>query len=175
MAELRALYEASQVKTGESATARELLTQIAERDVVHISTPIAGLGDTRGRTALLVADEVGAIVFRCALGGEACSSEGRARAARDTRRAPRRRGGRTYRRQPGGRTGAARGRRRHGRRTSWYPLAANLDRTWVEFHRRYAAGAPAAESLQRAQLAALGASKRRPGPWAALTVFGSNQ
>jgi hypothetical protein len=55
------------------------------------------------------------------------------------------------------------------------PVSANLDSTWLEFHRRYAAGAPAAESLQRAQLTALGAANRRPGPWAALTVFGANQ
>jgi CHAT domain-containing protein len=53
--------------------------------------------------------------------------------------------------------------------------ARSLARTWREFHEHYAAGAPAAESLQRAQLAALIASDRRPGPWATLTVFGSAQ
>ena len=45
----------------------------------------------------------------------------------------------------------------------------------VEFHRHFAAGAGAAESLRRAQLAALSESDRRLGPWAALTVFGSTQ
>jgi tetratricopeptide (TPR) repeat protein len=45
--------------------------------------------------------------------------------------------------------------------------------TWLDFHRHYAAGTAAAESLRRAQLAALNGSDRRPGPWATLTVFGA--
>jgi CHAT domain-containing protein len=55
------------------------------------------------------------------------------------------------------------------------PSSGELDGTWLEFHRQYAAGITPAESLRRAQLAALNASNRRPGPWATLTVFGANQ
>lgn len=51
----------------------------------------------------------------------------------------------------------------------------SVERTWLEFHRQYAQGTAAVESLRRAQLAALSASDRRPGPWATLTVFGSTQ
>jgi tetratricopeptide (TPR) repeat protein len=175
IAELGALYEASQVKTGESATARELLTQIAERDVVHISTPIAGLGDTRGRTALLVADEAGQS-YSGALSAEKLAAAKGVRARLVTLDARPEDAAVVH---TGGSQEVARALLAAGVATVvgpvGTPLAANLDRTWVEFHRRYAAGAPAAESLQRAQLAALGASKRRPGPWAALTVFGSNQ
>jgi hypothetical protein len=50
-----------------------------------------------------------------------------------------------------------------------------IERTWLDFHRHYAAGAAVADSLRRAQLAALSQSDRRPGPWATLTVFGSAQ
>jgi hypothetical protein len=52
---------------------------------------------------------------------------------------------------------------------------SSVERTWLDFHRLYAEGTAAVESLRRAQLAALTASARRPGPWATLTVFGSTQ
>ncbi len=174
-AELRALYNATQVKSGQSATATELLTQIAERDVVHISMSVAGIGDTRGRTALLVADEPGRS-YSGALSAERLAAAKGVRAQLVTLD-PRTEDAAVA--HTGGSQEVARALLAAGVATVvgpvGTPVAANLDRTWVEFHRRYAAGAPAAESLQRAQVAALGASKRRPGPWAALTVFGSNQ
>jgi CHAT domain-containing protein len=52
---------------------------------------------------------------------------------------------------------------------------ANEDETWRDFHRHYASGSSAAESLRRAQVEALSESNRRPGPWATLTVFGTEQ
>jgi CHAT domain-containing protein len=52
---------------------------------------------------------------------------------------------------------------------------ATVEQTWLAFHRHYASGTAAAESLRRAQLMALNESNRRPGPWATLTVFGSTQ
>jgi CHAT domain-containing protein len=53
--------------------------------------------------------------------------------------------------------------------------AARVERTWLDFHRQYATGLTAAESLRQAQLSALRESNGRPGPWAMLTVFGSTQ
>jgi CHAT domain-containing protein len=53
--------------------------------------------------------------------------------------------------------------------------SSSVEGTWLEFHRSYASGEDAVESLRRAQLTALGESNRRPGPWATLTVFGSAQ
>ncbi|MEW6320653.1 MAG: CHAT domain-containing protein [Acidobacteriota bacterium] len=44
---------------------------------------------------------------------------------------------------------------------------------WRAFHRAYASGRQAADSLRDAQLAALTAAGGRPGPWGALAVFGS--
>jgi hypothetical protein len=53
--------------------------------------------------------------------------------------------------------------------------ASALEPTWLEFHRHFAAGTGAPESLRRAQLAALGDAGHQPGPWATLTVFGATQ
>jgi hypothetical protein len=172
---LAALYESAQVKSAESATPTEILTQIAERDVVHISTPVAGRGDSRETTMLVAADEAGRS-YSGALSALRLAAAKTVRArlvTLDTRSEDAAAAG------TGGSQEVARALLAAGVTTVvgsvGAPVAANLDRTWIEFHRRYAAGAPAAESLQRAQLAALGASNRRPGPWAALTVFGSNQ
>jgi hypothetical protein len=53
--------------------------------------------------------------------------------------------------------------------------SAGLETAWIEFHRHYATGVAAAESLRRAQIAALRASDGRSGPWATLTLFGSTE
>jgi tetratricopeptide (TPR) repeat protein len=172
--ELASLYKSALVRSGELATPTALLTQIAEREVVHISTPIAG-GDSRERTTLVVADEAGRS-YSGALSAErlAAAKTVRARLVTLDTRADEAGLART-----GGTQEVARALLVAGVMTVvgsvGTPVSANLDRTWLEFHRRYAAGAPAAESLQRAQLTALGAANRRPGPWAALTVFGANQ
>lgn len=55
------------------------------------------------------------------------------------------------------------------------PSSPGLERAWIEFHRQYATGVAAAESLRRAQIAALLASDRRSGAWATLTLFGSTE
>ncbi|MDP1570016.1 MAG: CHAT domain-containing protein [Vicinamibacterales bacterium] len=55
------------------------------------------------------------------------------------------------------------------------PLDDTLARQmFVEFHRAYARGASAAESLQQVQVQALQRTGRQPGPWARLAVFGAS-
>jgi tetratricopeptide (TPR) repeat protein len=174
--DLAMFYEASQLRAGGSVTPSELLRQIGQRDVVHISAAVMGSRETGARTRLVVADEPGrkysgslsttdlatAKQVRARLVTlDTSSAEGNEPASADSvqelTRALLAAGVSTV----VGSVGA--------------PSSGELDGTWIEFHRQYAAGITPAESLRRAQLAALNASNRRPGPWATLTVFGANQ
>jgi tetratricopeptide (TPR) repeat protein len=171
--ELATLYGEAQMQSGNSATPSEVLRQIAQQDIVHISAAVISAGDG-SPAALLVADEPGRKYSGALSAVQLASTKGvRARIvmldATDKRADPAASDGTQ---QLAAALIAA------GVPTVVGQVGAlptgSLDRTWVEFHRHYAAGIAAVESLRRAQLAALTASNRRAGPWAALTVFGSN-
>jgi tetratricopeptide (TPR) repeat protein len=174
--ELHTLYQTAELRTGEAATPTEVLDQIARHEVIHISARVSGSGDARDRTRLLIADEPGRKYSGSVSAAQlARLSSPRARlVALDTDVT----GAHVPARSDGPQEVAlallAAGVPTVIGRVGAFPTDT-LSPTWVEFHRQFAAGKPAAESLQRAQLAALSASQRRAGPWATLTVFGSYQ
>jgi tetratricopeptide (TPR) repeat protein len=172
--ELQRAYNAAQVDAI-SVTPARLLAAIAERDVLHISAPVVGSGQP-SHTRLLVADEPG----RKYSGSISAAELATAPAVRahlvslQTDSANATRPESSDGEQQVIRALLAAGVPTVIGRVGDVPRAG-LDATWVEFHRQYASGISAADSLQRAQIAALNASSRRAGAWATLTVFGSNQ
>jgi tetratricopeptide (TPR) repeat protein len=172
--ELSLLYGTAQSRIGASATPSEVLNQIGQRDVVHLAAAIAGTGDARASTRVLVADEPGR-KYSGSLSAEQLASVKRVRAHLVTldMTAPDGSGSNSSALQEVTQALLAAGVSTVVGRLGTLP-SADLDGTWIEFHRQYAVGVAAAESLQRAQLAALEATNRRTGPWATLTVFGAN-
>lgn len=169
--ELSTLYDTPQLRAGHAATASELLKQMAEREVVHVAARTAG--DATTSTQLIVADDPGRKYSGAVSAAQLASSHVRARLVTlDLTAAD---GVRTA--ESEGAQRVARALLSAGVTTVIGPVAsvpaAGLERAWIEFHRQYATGVAAAESLRRAQIAALQASDRRSGPWATLTLFGS--
>jgi hypothetical protein len=173
--ELSTLYDGPRLRAGQAATASELLKQIAEREVVHVAAR-AITGGAAANAQLLVADDPGhkysGVVSTAQL---ASSPQVRARlvtldvaSGTDARAS-----------DVDGPQYVARALLSAGVLTVVGPVApiasAGLESAWIEFHRQYATGVAAAESLRRAQIAALHASNRRSGPWATLTLFGSTE
>jgi tetratricopeptide (TPR) repeat protein len=173
--ELQRAYNAAEVASV-AATPSRLLTEMADRDVIHISAAAVGSGRQRSQSRLLVSDEPG----RKYSGSISAAELATAPAVRahlvtlQTDAADRSRLDTSDGEQQLIRALLAAGVSTVIGRVGDVPHAT-LDATWVEFHRQYAAGLSAADSLQRAQIAALNASSRRAGAWATLTVFGSNQ
>lgn len=173
--DLRTVYGAeTAVRRGEAATTNEFLRQIAERDVVHLAVPIVGTGDDLAQWRVLVSDYPGRKYSGALPYAEiAAAANARARVVALEPAFERR----DY--QADGSEALARALLAAGVPAVVAPIAmvpgASLDQTWLEFHRQYAAGSTAAESLRRAQLAALERSQRRPGPWATLTVFSATE
>lgn len=173
--ELATLYDAASVRRESDATPSELLLRMSDRDVVHVAARVGGNGEA-GAATLVVADEPGRKYSGSLPTARlATASDVRARLvtldveAVDTAFATGFDGA-----QEVARALLAAGVITVVGRVGALP-SAGLDRTWIEFHRHYAAGVAAAESLRRAQIAALSAANRRSGPWATLTVFGSTE
>jgi CHAT domain-containing protein len=167
-------YSAGQFRRKDASTPDGVRRELAERDVVHISATLVPNQHSPLRSRLLMVDEPGrrysGSVSASQLAG---SSTMRARlVAFDAQTA--RRGDVSE-----GISGFAIALLAKGVSAVVGPNvqmpASDLDQTWLDFHRHYAAGTTASESLQRAQLAALDESNRRIGPWATLTVFGATE
>jgi CHAT domain-containing protein len=171
--DVNAIYS-GQLRQGSAATSRAVTDDVAHRDVVHIAARVITSGEYPSLSRLVMADEPeqqhsGSVFAReiahGTVGAELVALAGQPGAAGDL--------------AASGSLGVARALLAAGVPTVVGSVVntttADLDRTWLNFHRHYATGTAAAESLRRAQLAALGESKRRTGSWATLTVFGSTQ
>jgi tetratricopeptide (TPR) repeat protein len=171
---LSEIYPSTQLRTIRAATPSQVLDALTEQDVVHLATRYVGAGETSAKTRLDASDEPGK-KYSGSLSAAQLARSRRVRArlvAVDA--AP-----------PEGSMPAIDAASQVTRALLAAGVATVVASTaavspvtvapmWIEFHRHYASGATPAESLRRAQIAALGASARRPGPWATLTVFGSN-
>jgi CHAT domain-containing protein/tetratricopeptide (TPR) repeat protein len=170
---LGSIYAEGRVVLNESATATRLIEEVAHRDVVHVAARVTAnhelpslsfvtLGDDPGErySGTLFARHMGhaqpvrAQLVTLANGGGADSAPH----TDDT-------------------FGFARALLAAGVTNVVSPVveldARRVEQTWLDFHTHYASGTAVAESLRRAQLTALTAANRRPGPWATLAVFGS--
>jgi CHAT domain-containing protein len=170
---LSALYGNS-VTQADDATAKHLVRQVAAGDVVHVAGRVVSNDEYPGLSRLQMADEPGQR-YSGSVYARNIADSGPIRAqlvAIESGTA----GTITTGTEDG--FGFARALLAAGVSNVVSPVAdvegASVERTWLDFHRHYAAGAAAAESLRRAQLTALSES-HRPGPWATLTVFGSTQ
>ncbi|HUE88502.1 MAG TPA: CHAT domain-containing protein [Vicinamibacterales bacterium] len=163
---LGAVYGESRLTRNEAATATTLVEEVASGDVVHVVAQVVVNEQFPGLSHLQMADDPGQKYSGSVFARNVADSRPRAQLVALESRA-------------GGTFGFARALLAAGIPNVVSSIAdiepGSVERTWLDFHRRYAAGTAAAESLRRAQLAALSASDRRPGPWATLTVFGSTQ
>jgi hypothetical protein len=167
-------YSNASVRSPESVTARNIVEDLRDRDVVHIAAPIVGSEEFPAMSHLVIADEAG-------------EPHGGAMRAADLASLPHIRAQLVVLEQPA--SGAARGELRARQTLARALLAAGVRHVvspvtpvrsddvaemWRQLHRRFAAGHSAVDSLRHAQLAALSAD-RRSGAWAALAVFGADQ
>jgi hypothetical protein len=175
LAAVTTAYPSGEMRAPESATPKRMIENLLDRDVVHIAAPILSSAEYPAYSQLVLSDESGVrhsgLVSASRLAAvpnirtELVSLEpgGTAHAGWDSR-AP----------QMIPRAFLA-----AGVRHVVTPVAQfardDIAATWMEFHRQFAAGSNAVDSLRQAQLAALSTSDRRSGPWAALTVFGAAQ
>jgi tetratricopeptide (TPR) repeat protein len=171
---LSTVYGASRLTWNDAATAAHLIEKVATGDIVHVTARVVPNSEFPGLSHVLMTDEAGQ------------KYSGTVFARRIADRPPRAQlvalesGPRGSSTPPSADTfGIARALLAAGIPHVVSPVTdvevTGVERTWLDFHRHYADGVGAAESLRRAQLAALSASARRPGPWATLTVFGSTQ
>ncbi|HXG89726.1 MAG TPA: CHAT domain-containing protein [Vicinamibacterales bacterium] len=173
---LATLYPAVQLRRGEAATPQNLFDDAAAADVVHVAAPIVTNDEFPGLSRLMLADHPGrkysgAVVARHL--AQAPTASGATLVALETS------AGDASAPPVEGARGFASALLSAGVSNVVGPVAevnaSDLDQTWLDFHRYYAGGAAAADSLRRAQLTALRESNHRPGPWALVTVFGSTQ
>jgi CHAT domain-containing protein len=167
-------YPSAEVHSPEQVTAHRIVEDLHDRDVLHIAAPMVGSREFPTLSHLVLADETrgphGGTVSAAHLASlpdlrtqlVVLEDAGPERSAREPRPHM-----------------LARALLAAGVRHVVMPVASLGDpdaaATWREFHRQVAAGSSAVDSLRRAQLAALSASDRRAGPWAALTIFGAAQ
>jgi tetratricopeptide (TPR) repeat protein len=171
--QLASLYAAAQMHRNAEATPARLRADVREQDVIHVVAAVRGNHDYPSLSRLVLADMHAAPDSGLVLAQEIASPSGpnAALIAVD----PPAQASLT----DGGVTPLMDALLAAGVPNLVGPIAtvapSSLNDIWLRFHRHYASGLPAAESLRQAQLAALRASERRPGPWALLTVFGSTQ
>jgi hypothetical protein len=167
-------YGPERVRRAEVATASRLGLEIATGDVVHVSAPVVANADFPGLSRLVMNDDPGHRYSGAVFSRSVAAAPVHAQLVTLERGANQRL---TVRAE--GTLGFARGLLAAGVAAVVAPVAdlelAPADKTLAEFHRNYAAGASAAESLRRAQLSALDESNHRSGRWATLTVFGSTE
>ena len=167
-------YSSATVRSPEHVTARRIVEDLHERDVLHIAAPMIGSSEFPALSHLVLADEAGAPHRGSVSAARLASIPGIKTQLVVLEHA-----------DPEGPTGAlrphmlARALLAAGVRHVVTPVAplsaADAEATWRDFYREVAAGSSAVDSLRHAQLAALNASDRRAGPWAALTIFGAAQ
>jgi CHAT domain-containing protein len=171
---LTGVYGPDQVSRKSTATAAQLVSEVTTGDVVHVSAQVVANDDFPGLSHLQMVDEPDRQYSGALFGRNVANIRPRAQMIA-LERGPR--GHITPRTE--GAFGFARALLATGVSTVVSPVTdiepASVARAWLDFHRHYAEGMAAVDSLRRAQLAALGASDRRSGPWATLTVFGSTR
>lgn len=171
---LAAAYSAGPLRQ-DAATPETVVRDIAERDVVHIAASVVANEQFPGRSRLLMVD-VPRRKYSGAVSARQLATPASVRARLIALQTPPERRGNLV---SEGVSGFATALLAYGVPTVVGPVAqmpdSHLERAWLDFHRHYAAGTTAAQSLRLAQLAALDDSKRRTGPWATLTVFGSTE
>jgi CHAT domain-containing protein len=171
---LRAAYGSERIEQLEALTATRFVDAVARGDVIHIEGTLVPNDEFSSLSSITVDEEPGhrysGAVFARSF------ADATARATLVTLETSHPTGSNTL---GEGALGFARALIAAGVPAVVSPVTAvaesSVEQTWLEFHRRYAAGATAADSLRRAQIDALNDSARRPGPWATLTVFGSAQ
>ena len=173
-AALQRVYGPDRVRRADGATASRFTAEVAARDVVHIAARVHSNDDFPDLSRVVLADEPGQKYSGAAFARSVSDTTLRAQlVATESGGAP------TMNSLADGPVGFARALIAAGVPVVVSPVTdiaeASVEQTWLDFHRHYAAGNAAAESLRRAQLEALSESNRRPGPWATLTVFGSTQ
>jgi CHAT domain-containing protein/tetratricopeptide (TPR) repeat protein len=171
---LAGLYGAGRTNRTDAATAADLVGEVTTGDVVHISAQVVPNDDFPALSHIELADAPDRRYSGAVFGRSVANARAHAQLVALEGGPPGRITPRTE-----GAFGFARALVAAGVLTVVSPVAdiepGSVDRIWLDFHRHYAEGTAAVESLRRAQLAALGTSDRRPGPWATLTVFGSTQ
>ena len=175
VASLRNAYGPDRLTRNDAATAKHLVEEVNERDVVHVAARAVANDAFPGLAHLEMGDEPGqrysgAVFARSVAASQATRAQ---LVALETGA----RGSATS--DAGASLAIARALLAAGVPTVVSPItdidAQSVEQTWRDFHAHYAAGTSAAESLQRAQIAALSESDGHLGPWATLTVFGSAQ
>jgi CHAT domain-containing protein len=171
---LASVYGRGRLTRNAAATAADLVEDVTTGDVVHISAEVVPNDDFPALSHIELADAPDRRYSGAVFGRSVADSRAHAQLVTLEDGPP----GRITPRTDGA-FGFARALLAAGVLTVVSPVAdiepGSVERIWLDFHRHYAEGAAAVDSLRRAQLAALGASDRRPGPWATLTVFGSTQ
>lgn len=171
---LAAVCDEPVLRIGRDATPSDLAADVVSSDIVHVAAPVVAnrdlpelshlalTGDNSHESRSFLAREIAGMdeVRASVVAIEPVQAE------------------RANAREPGT-LGMARALLAAGVPTIVTSLATSAARdvadTWVEFHRNYATGLGAAESLRLAQIAALRASDRQLGPWATLAVFGATR
>ena len=168
-------YTSAHVTRQDAATAKHVVDEVTHGDVVHVAAPVVANAQYPNLSHLQMADVPGA-KYSGAMFAHAVAESGPIQAQLVALADG---GDGTAKARADGTLGFARVLLAAGVPTVVSPVtevdAGSVMQTWLDFHSHYAAGTGAAESLQRAQIAALSESNRRPGPWATLTVFGSAQ
>jgi CHAT domain-containing protein len=171
---LASVYGNGRMNRSDAATAADLVGQVSTGDVVHISAEVVPNDEFPALSHIELADSPDRRYSGAVFGRSVAASRAHAQLVALEGGPPGRITPRTE-----GAFGFARALLAAGVLTVVSPVAdiepGSVERIWLDFHRHYAEGTAAVDSLRRAQLAALGASDRRPGPWATLTVFGSTQ
>ncbi|MBA3268940.1 MAG: CHAT domain-containing protein, partial [Acidobacteria bacterium] len=167
------IYDGARFRRGDHATSAGLLEDVLAHDVVHVSASVVASREYPALSRLVMADEPGYKHSGFVFAREMRQGSPTARLVALEAQPPS-----GIVREGTGALGFARALLAAGVPTVVGSVVddsgTDLDRTWLDFHRHYAAGTAAVASLRRAQLAALDES-RRTGPWAALTAFGSIQ
>jgi CHAT domain-containing protein len=171
---LAAVYPGAELRRGEAATPARLFVDVSEREVVHVSAPLVSNADFPSFSRLLLAEAANR-KYSGAVLAQRVAEQSLSHARLVTLDV-------TAGRGPSGGEGVlgfVGALLVAGVPNVVGPVAdlnvSRVERTWVEFHRHYAAGLSAHASLRAAQLSSLRASNRRLGPWATLAVFGSTR
>jgi CHAT domain-containing protein len=171
---ISAAYGPDRTRAPRSVTGTRFQQEMAVSDIVHVAGTVVPNNEFPGLSSVAVAGEPGSRESGVIFARDFAAARPRARlVAMEGTTSP------AAAISGEGPLGFARGLIAAGVPTIVTPITdiaeASVERTWVDFHRNYAGGISAADSLRRAQIAALHESQNRPGPWAALTVFGSTQ
>lgn len=164
------IYGGDRAGARDAMSAARTLEDLTGHDVLHIAAPITGSDEFPAFARIVVEADVAARYFGAVTADRLVSRAAGARLVALDARSPEPADAATH-----GPWALAGNLSSAGVTVVMTPIAvddnAALDRTWLAFHRHFAGGAGAADSVRQAQLDALAVGGRRLGPWATLTVF----